>query len=128
EIDAVRPDSMSSIVLPRRIQALPRTIHWMPLAALVVGAAWATHSSAPWVRMWCVAIACFAGLKWLTFSAAREEVSPSWGRTISYLLLWPGLDATAFLNRRAPARPALRDLCGGALETGCGLVFIYGVA
>ncbi|HTC79011.1 MAG TPA: hypothetical protein VK657_10370, partial [Terriglobales bacterium] len=46
----------------------------------------------PWVFMWLLAVAAFAGCKWQTWWAARTagRVASSWKRNIAYLLLWPG--------------------------------------
>lgn len=63
-----------------------------------MGAAW-PH----WVVMWLMALAIFAGSKWLTWRAAQPAKVPAW-RQAAYLLLWPGLNAEAFFFH-APPRP-----------------------
>jgi alginate O-acetyltransferase complex protein AlgI len=50
--------------------------------------------------MWALALAVYAGCKWLTWRAADVCGAPRW-RHLAYLLFWPGLDAPAFLNAQA---------------------------
>lgn len=63
-----------------------------------------------WELMWFTAIAIYCGAKWLTFvscPAARHVSAP---RALAYLLLWPGMNAAAFLGGRSQvARPALGE-------------------
>lgn len=72
---------------------------WLPLVALPMGTIFCRHLLAPWLFMWALAFALYAGCKWLTFSIARRKlrnVTPA--RSLGYLLAWPGMDAAAFLN------------------------------
>ncbi len=80
---------------------------------------------AAWQRMLALALALLAGLKWLSWRLAVGQGSAAGaGRTLGYLLAWPGMDAKAFLDRgkrvNAPARTqwaraALRILAGVAV-------------
>jgi hypothetical protein len=53
--------------------------------------------------MWALAAGVFALLKWLTWRFTPKPPAPVWRRA-AYLLLWPGLDAKAFLDPRPPPR------------------------
>lgn len=72
----------------------------MPAAVLIF-----TPAEWPrWVFMWLLAVAIFAGCKWLTW---RRTTAPGahWWQHAGYLLAWPGLDAGAFLSpKRLPEK------------------------
>jgi hypothetical protein len=52
-----------------------------------------------WLFMWAMAVAIYAGCKWLTYEQARARgVTSGPLRTAGYLLAWPGMDAFAFLR------------------------------
>jgi hypothetical protein len=52
-----------------------------------------------WALMWTMAVAIYIGCKWLTWQQAAVRHAPSW-KHATYLLAWPGLDATSFLAER----------------------------
>ena len=84
---------------------------------------------APWVFMWCLSFAIFAGLKWLTWWKARGQKSHSAWRSAAYLLAWPGMDAEAFLNPSVPAKmPTRRAWIWALLKTVAGVCLIWSVA
>jgi len=82
----------------------------------------------PWAVMWGIAAAVYAGCKWLTWR--RAPAAPA-GRQLGYLLLWPGLDAAAFLKGRVlpGARPSPGEwvFAGAKMLLGVGLVWAVGV-
>ena len=52
----------------------------------------------PWIWMWTIAFALFAGCKWLTFRlAVHRGLITKGSRAVGYLFAWPGMDARAFL-------------------------------
>ena len=57
-----------------------------------------------WTLMWSLALAIFAGAKWLTWRRSLVEGAPIWLQA-AYLFTWPGLNANEFL---APPRVAGR--------------------
>ena len=50
-----------------------------------------------WALMWSLAFAIFAACKWLTWYRSGPTKAP-WWLHLGYLVVWPGLDAGAFLN------------------------------
>jgi Membrane bound O-acyl transferase family len=82
----------------------------------------------PWVVMWALAAAIFAGCKWLTWRRTPAPAAPAW-RHVAYLLAWPGLDAKAFLDHR-PCRPDHRPGPGewvfAAAKLALGVVLVWG--
>ncbi len=128
---------------------------WLPLVGLPLAVVVSLHAAEPWVFMWALSASIFAGFKWLTWwqatSPCLSEESPSplrgatvvrvagfpaWAglgrgslRSVAYLLLWPGMDATTFLNPAArPPTPALREWLAAALKTAVGAALFWGVA
>lgn len=76
--------------------------------------------------MWLMSFSLFAGCKWLTWWNARPS---SIGRSIAYLLLWPGMDAEAFLDHSLhPPRPSPSTWLFALFKTAFGAVLIWGVA
>ncbi len=74
-------------------------IGWAPLALLPSAVMALRAELAPWVFMWLLAAAIFAGCKWETWwgvPAARH--ARNWRRSAAYLLLWPGMDAEEFFE------------------------------
>jgi hypothetical protein len=106
---------------------------WLPLVVLPVVAATGSRGAPGWLQMLAVSISLLAGLKWLSWRAAvRRGSECGWGRSIGYLLAWPGMDARTFLDsRRVAARPSGREwllasakfLLGAVLVWGTGLVW-----
>ncbi len=83
-----------------------------------------------WGLMWGLAVAIFGGLKWMTWWKGLSLIeNPSMRRSLAYLLLWPGMDAVAFLDEnRAPARPGRAQFIGALAATGLGVGLFWGAA
>lgn len=94
-----------------RIQKETRLLDWLPLFALPIATFLFRDALPPWLFMWALAFALYAGCKWLTFAIARrklEEINPV--RSFGYLFAWPGMDATAFLSApRKIDQPIFRE-------------------
>jgi hypothetical protein len=76
-----------------------RWIGWVPLALLSLAALALRAVLVPWVFMWVLAAAIFAGCKWHTWWEARTaRRARNWRRSAAYLLLWPGMDAEEFFE------------------------------
>jgi predicted DCC family thiol-disulfide oxidoreductase YuxK len=82
-----------------------RITRWVGLLILPPLVLVARTHVAPWVFMWLMAGALFFGCKWLTFWRTRQHVDSSIGRSLGYLLAWPGMDATNFLGPGSCANP-----------------------
>lgn len=77
-----------------------------------------------WALMWSAAFAIYAGLKALTL-AAKLRPQASWARRMGYLLLWPGLDAAAFLGPRTAPAPPAREWLFAAAKTAFGATCLF---
>lgn len=99
-----------------------------PFAALPAAACVLARSFAwpPWAFMFALAFAILGGLKWLTWRMAlRNAAAPSVARSISYLLLWPGLDARAFLGPRTAPPPDECTWSAAAARTLLGALLLW---
>ena len=98
---------------------------WLPLAAATILSALATTRLPAWARMWLMTFSLYGGFKWLTWRQAVRQLSatpPRVTRSLAYLFLWPGMDATRFLADGQPQqhppqdewRRAVRNVIAGA--------------
>jgi Membrane bound O-acyl transferase family len=81
-----------------------------------------------WQGMWLLAVSIYFGLKWLTFASAPLARRASMARTLGYLLLWPGMNAQAFLDPRPrAARPSLQEWLVAITNLLVGIVLLFSV-
>jgi alginate O-acetyltransferase complex protein AlgI len=78
-----------------------RSVAAVGLGLLPIAAWWYTRGAPAWVVMWAIAGTEFFALKLLTL-AGLWKTAPAW-RIAAYLLLWPGMNAKAFLTLSLPA-------------------------
>jgi len=79
----------------------------------------------PWGFMWALSFSIFAGLKWMTWWKARQSFPSNAARSMAYLLAWPGMDATAFLDPGLRvARPNLRQWLAPVAKTSLGFLLL----
>jgi hypothetical protein len=74
--------------------------------------------------MWLLAFAIYAGCKILTWSMSSRTTPLT--RQLGYLLLWPGMDADAFLNSHGAAQtPTTGEWTGAGskLVLGAGILW-----
>jgi alginate O-acetyltransferase complex protein AlgI len=116
--------------------ALPLyTLHrtaWLP-ALVLPAAGLGTFTRVPiWMLAWALTAALYAGFKWLTFARSTQARSATFSESLAYLLLWPGMDANAFLRPSRPgqqrSRPAWREWLMALLKLLTGLLLIFGLA
>lgn len=104
-------------------------IAWLPLAILPAITLPFRSNLAPWVFMWLLAVAVFAGCKWQTWWEVRAQLQPGWKRSAGYLLLWPGMDAREFLARGIEIPGvAPREWFSALLKTIAGAVLFWSAA
>jgi alginate O-acetyltransferase complex protein AlgI len=113
------------------IAAIHATRGWVLSLALLAAAFALVPSEWPrWAYMWIIALAMYAGAKWLTWRRRRVTNVPAW-QHLAYLLAWPGMDADAFLQP-APAttveRPRRGEWCFAIAKTALGFFLLIGGA
>lgn len=84
---------------------------------------WGARGLPGWGVMWAVATAEFFALKMLTLSGLWRDAPPA--RVAAYLMLWPGMDAAAFLGIRAGKKrlvPTAPEWMFAVAKFGAGLV------
>src|SRR5882724_8033407 len=100
---------------------------YLPVVILPLLALCLTNHLAPWVFMWTLAFALYAGCKWLTYSdtvGAGVPTTPM--RAFIYLFAWPGMDAATFLRiDNHPARPSLFECPFAIFKTVFGAVMVW---
>ncbi len=98
-------------------------IAWLPLVVLTLAAVAAGPRLPAWVWMWTLALALYAGCKWLTFfRAIRGGAKPGVGKATGYLLAWPGMDArTFFIAVPQPTKPTPADWLSAGLTVAAGV-------
>lgn len=101
--------------------------NWLPLFALPAISSIAAAEAPRWALMWALAISMFAGLKWLTFGEPRPDRRLR-GRTLGYLLAWPGLDAGSFFSHRRVERPHTEEWVFAAAKTALGAALVCAAA
>lgn len=109
---------------PRRLVDFP------PLVLLLLLALFVRTWLAPWVFMWAMALALYAGCKWLTYREADGSfpVQNRW-RMLGYLLTWPGMNATDFLRTDDfPPKPQTKEWLLALAKTILGFVTLFGLA
>jgi hypothetical protein len=99
---------------------------WIPLLVLPTSVLAVRSRLVPWVFMWTLAVAIYAGCKWLTWRRATAK-APVW-KHAGYLFAWPGLDADRFLAARSLDRPHAREWGFALLNTALGIVLFFGIA
>ncbi|HWY75700.1 MAG TPA: membrane bound O-acyl transferase family-domain-containing protein, partial [Verrucomicrobiae bacterium] len=82
---------------------------WLPLIVLAALAFRLRTLLPAWGFMWVMAAAIFLGCKWLTWWQCKIAAIEPW-RNFAYLLLWPGLDAAAFLGTSKPRDSITRTI------------------
>lgn len=97
--------NISEAMTPRSAAATPSSrwgdwIAWTPLLILPLLTIAFRAKLLPWVFMWLLAVAVFAGCKWQTWweAPATGRIAGNWKRSAAYFMLWPGMDAGKFFD------------------------------
>ena len=114
---------------PRAIRA-HGWIGWLPLIVLPLAVLMFRDALPAWAFMWLLAGGIFAGFEWQTWwDATVARCTGNSGRTLAYLLLWPGMDADEFFEpRTAKRRIAVREWMWTLGKTLAGAVLISAAA
>ena len=112
----------------RSSDSSPASAGWVPLLAFLSVALWLGRSLPSWGYMWSIAVAIFLGVKWQTWWCARGNAPHSVGRSVTYLFLWPGMDAPAFLRDARPPKPAWTAWCWALFKTSIGAALLWLIA
>jgi alginate O-acetyltransferase complex protein AlgI len=81
-----------------------------------------------WAFMWTMAAALYASCKWLTYRHADDRIHARPWRRVAYLVAWPGMDATAFLNGRFAEAGRAIEWFSALAKTTFGIVLLWMVA
>ena len=112
--------------------AAPATMEWpgwLPLLCMPAAAVFVRDRMPAWLFMWNLSFTIFAALKWMTWWTARDRSTAGVGRSIAYLMAWPGMDAEAFLDRsRRPSHPQFLEWCWASAKTALGILLLWVVA
>ena len=124
EPSLMQKSTMTSLATSPRSQLSP-VPPWLPLALLPTAAALVATRWQPWMMMWALAFAVYAGLKWLSFASDVAATNWTLGRKLGYLLLWPGMDPTAFHPSTDHAdRPGLLEWAFALLKVALGISLV----
>ena len=123
------PPGEAKQIVPIDVEEHSLWIGWLPIAVLPLTAVACRNLLPPWVFMWVLSFAIYLSLKWLTWWRARERIAyPAW-RSAAYLLVWPGMDAAAFLDAsQLVSPPASSAWFSGIFETTLGAILLWVVA
>ena len=99
-------------------------LRWVPLALLPIVAYAVTRTEPAWMVMWALAVAVFAGCKWLSFVGVIPPPVAS-ARALAYLFLWPGMDAEGFILPAYRRTPSGREWLFAAAKTGAGAALLW---
>ena len=114
---------------PDSLQTAYQVRGWVPISVLPLTAVACRNLLPPWVFMWILSFAIYFSLKWLTWWRARSRIVHAAGRSVAYLLAWPGMDADAFLDaRQRVSPPAPWTWLWATFETILGAILLWVVA
>jgi hypothetical protein len=106
--------------------------NWVGIAPLVMFLLWTVtfgDTLSPWWLGWSIAFGLLYSFKWLTWWRVRLTMGQTTRfRTVGYLLMYPGMDAQAFLNTEAkPPKPTGMQYLSSIAQTGLGAGLLWGV-
>jgi len=102
---------------------------WLPSAVVPIAAVAVRNRLPPWLFMWALALALYAALKWASWWRSEARRQAPAGRSLGYLVAWPGMDADSFLdNSRQVTAPAPSDWLWAFSKTIAGVVLLWLVA
>ncbi len=102
-------------------------VDWLPLLIFGIAAATVGTRLPPWLYMWVIAFALFAGCKWLTFrKALARGIDAGFGRKLGFLFAWIGMDAAKFFAKpNATEKPRTLEFVFATLKTLIGAALLW---
>lgn len=109
---------------------IQRWFRFVPIVVLPAFAFTLRPDLSNWAFMWAVGFSIYAGCKWLTYCKALEKgASPTTLLSLGYLLLWLGMDAQAFFDRRTKVpKPSAKTWFIAIINTASGALLLWDVA
>jgi alginate O-acetyltransferase complex protein AlgI len=99
---------------------------WLPLVVLPIAVGLFTYDWPPWLFMWTLTVSLYAGLKWLSFAGSGNTGDSTIGRSLVYLLLWPGMDAKSFFAfPQDVEHPLLREWLLAVSKMALGVFLVF---
>ena len=102
-------------------------ISWLPLLVLpAVTFLFVPREWPRWTLMWLLSLSIYSGCKWLTWQRVALNHVPIW-KQAAYLLAWPGLEATTFLQPTTTSpvsRPRPREWVFATAKFAIGLALV----
>jgi hypothetical protein len=102
-------------------------IDWLPLLTMVLAAAAIGNHVPAWLYMWAIAVALFAGCKWVCFRTELAKVTrASLALKLGFLFGWIGMDAEHFFAKtKAGKKPRPLEWFAAVLKIFFGTVLIW---
>lgn len=112
-------------VTESRFTQSTRLAAWLPLMVLPVAVVQFASEWQSWVLMWTFAFSIYVGLKWLSFADGFAMSESTVGRSLGYLLFWPGMDAKSFSSSlRQVERPRLHEWLLAVTKVALGVALV----
>jgi predicted DCC family thiol-disulfide oxidoreductase YuxK len=98
-----------------------------PVVALTVMAIFCGQNAPPWAFTWIVALALYAGCKWMSFRTAKAAgARPGFALRAGFFAGWVGMDATTFFQRnRVAEKPHARQWAWAVFKTCAGMLLLW---
>ncbi len=100
-------------------------LQWLPALLPVITCAFAARALPPWLYMWLLAAAMFAGAKWVVLAAPSSPRAMPLPALLAWAFAWPGLNLNQFLHGPA-AKVSRREWLAAAGKTAFGASIIWG--
>ena len=118
---------MASVAESPVIGSPSRVTAYLPLVVFPIAAILFSSALPSWLFMWTLALSIYAGLKWFSLADCITKTEPTVGRSMAYLLLWPGMDPKSFFaSPHAVESPSLREWLFAVIKVALGVTFITG--
>src|SRR6516225_2269371 len=118
---------MTAVTRTQNSGHFPRIAALWPVVGLPAVFALLSARGPHWIFMWAIAFGIYAALKCLSLIECPAAPNSNRWRCAAYLLLWPGTDARAFLDRRRDVpTPSVGQWCSATLNLALGICLLIG--